>query len=325
MNRFTSRLPSGSIARRGLVDGPFQVDGAVHFRAFPANAAQLIQRPLLGLDIEEHAPAARSQGTVDEGHMMHRCTVVDVAVYGPGRDRHGVAFRDLGPATAQDGVAVHRRIAQVNFDAFVVLVEGHIAAFAGQPGQVPRMMIAVHQRHDSDAQVGHDEAGLLGRCRVAGQADAIGAADLLHDVAEAAGDTADPWCDGFLAGALGPLETVEHTLDTHLVAMKRAEQGAHIGQDRVHAQVRQVEQRAGGTRQLHCCQRVGRLQAGKGAASGVKGADDMAAVTVAVQPGQDDVRRAHSQGGTALPMAFAGLFHQSSILRMTLTVQRCSS
>lgn len=66
---------------------------------------------------------------------------------------------------AQNGPPVNRGVAQMDLDSLVMPMARHIAAPAVQPGEAPGVEIAVNQRHDGDAEIGHDEAGLLRRRR----------------------------------------------------------------------------------------------------------------------------------------------------------------
>ena len=132
------------------------------------------------LDVEEDPPPAAGQRPEDERHIVALAADVGIAVARIRRDGHRVAFGQFGLGIAEHGVPVHRVVTEVDFHAFAMEVIRHVGAIAVEPGEVPRVMIAVDQGHDRDAEAGHDETPLLGCPGVAGQVDAVAGGDRFH-------------------------------------------------------------------------------------------------------------------------------------------------
>ena len=155
------RRPPARSHLLGLGDRPLQVDHLAESRRLPRNQRRkLLDRPRLRHHVQEDAPAAVLPRAEDKRHMMDFAAGVDPSVVGFGRDGHRVAFVDVRPMRAQHGLPVRRIETQMDLDAEVVPVDGHVLLVAGQIGQVPGVMVAVDQRHDGDAEVRHDEARL---------------------------------------------------------------------------------------------------------------------------------------------------------------------
>ena len=108
---------------------------------------------------------------------MWRLAGVNPAMGSHGRDRHRVPLVAFAAGLPQYRLALGRLITQMDFDTAFVLVSGNVAFLAGEPGEIPGVEVAVDERHDDNAEVGDDEAGLFGSVGVLGNGQAPGPAD----------------------------------------------------------------------------------------------------------------------------------------------------
>ena len=79
--------------------------------------------------------------------------------------------------------------AQVDLHALSMTVRGHVTCLPCQESQVPRVVIAVDEGNDRNAEVGHDERGLVRCLHVSSDVDTAVGGDLLNDFSEAPSDS----------------------------------------------------------------------------------------------------------------------------------------
>ena len=101
------------------------------------------------------------------------------------------------------------------------------------------MKVAIDQRHDRDAQAGHDEAGLFGGMRVLGTGQSAAVADRLDRRLKQRGDSREVHAvsdGGFV------FEAFEGTTDSGVIMVQGGDDGSIIVGDRVHGQAGEIGQ-----------------------------------------------------------------------------------